>query len=45
VIAATRGGVGVVIFAADPADTKNYASGIPEDMEFDYLCQEFRWAS
>lgn len=45
VIAATRGGVGVVIFGADPADTKDYPSGIPEGYEFDYLCQEFRWAS
>jgi zinc ribbon protein len=43
VIAATRGGVAVVIFAADPADTKNYANGIPEGQEIDYLCQEFRW--
>lgn len=43
VIAATRGGVSVVIFAADPADTKNYANGMPEGTEFDYLCQEFRW--
>jgi hypothetical protein len=43
VIAATRGDVSVVIFAADPADTKNYASGMPEGQEFDYLCQEFRW--
>ena len=45
VIAATRGGVAVVIFAADPADTKNFANGIPEGQSFDYLCQEFRWAS
>jgi zinc-ribbon domain len=45
VIAAIRGGVGVVIFAADPADTKDFASGIPEGQSFDYLCQEFRWAS
>lgn len=43
VIAATRGDVSVVIFAADPADTKNYPSGIPEGQEFDYLCEEFRW--
>ena len=43
VIAATRGGVAVVIFAADPADTKGYANGIPEGGDFDYLCQEFRW--
>ncbi len=44
VIAATRGGVSVVIFAVDPADTKNYPNGMPEGQEFDYLCQEFRWA-
>jgi hypothetical protein len=43
VIAATHGDVSVVIFAVDPADTENYASGIPEGQEFDYLCQEFRW--
>ncbi|HVC77209.1 MAG TPA: zinc-ribbon domain-containing protein [Candidatus Micrarchaeaceae archaeon] len=45
VIAAVRGSVAVVIFAADPADTKDFASGIPEGQEFDYLCQEFRWAN
>jgi hypothetical protein len=44
VIAASRGGVSVVIFAVDPADTKNYPNGIPEGQEFDYVCQEFRWA-
>jgi zinc-ribbon domain len=43
VIAATRGGISVVMFAADPADTKNFPAGIPEGQEFDYLCQEFRW--
>jgi hypothetical protein len=43
VIAATRNGVSVVIFAVDPADTKASASGMPEGQEFDYLCQEFRW--
>jgi zinc ribbon protein len=43
VIAATRGGVSVVIFAVNPADTKDYPNGIPEGQEFDYLCQEFRW--
>ena len=43
VIAATRGGVSVVIFAADPADTKGYANGMPEGQEMDYMCQEFRW--
>ena len=44
VIAATRAGVSVVIFAVDPADLKNYPNGIPEGQQFDYLCQEFRWA-
>ncbi|HVD46783.1 MAG TPA: zinc ribbon domain-containing protein [Candidatus Limnocylindria bacterium] len=43
VIAATRGGVSVVMFAVDPADTKNFPNGMPEGQEFDYLCQEFRW--
>jgi hypothetical protein len=43
VIAATRGGVTVVIFAADPADPKNSPHGIPEGQSFDYLCSEFRW--
>lgn len=45
VLAAIRGGVAVVIFAADPADKKDFANGMPEGQEFDYLCQEFRWAS
>jgi hypothetical protein len=44
VIAATRNGVSVVIFAVDPADTKGYANGMPEGQSFDYLCQEFRWS-
>lgn len=43
VIAATRGGVTVVIFAVDPADTKNFPNAMPEGQAFDYLCQEFRW--
>jgi ribosomal protein L40E len=43
VIAATRGGVSVVLFAVDPADTKVYPNGMPEGQEFDYVCQEFRW--
>jgi len=43
VIAATHGDVSVVIFALDPADTKNFPSGMPEGQEIDYLCQEFRW--
>ena len=44
VIAATRGGVSVVIFAVNPADPKDYPNGMHEGQEFDYLCQEFRWA-
>lgn len=44
VIVATRGGVTVVVFAADPADPKSSPNGIPEGQEFDYLCTEFRWA-
>jgi hypothetical protein len=44
VIAAIRGGVAIVIFAVDPADTKDFANGMPEGQEFDYLCQEFRWS-
>jgi hypothetical protein len=44
VIAATRGGVTVVILAVDPADLKNSPHGIPEAQDFDYLCAEFRWA-
>ncbi|GAC1504141.1 MAG: hypothetical protein NVS1B3_00220 [Candidatus Dormibacteraceae bacterium] len=43
VIAATRGGVTVVILAADPADPKSSPHGIPEAQDFDYLCAEFRW--
>jgi hypothetical protein len=44
VIVATRGGVTVVVFAADPADPKNSPHGMPEGQSFDYLCTEFRWA-
>lgn len=43
VIVAARGGVTVVIFAADPADPKNSPHGIPEGQSFDYMCSEFRW--
>lgn len=45
VIVASRGGVTVVFFAADPVDTKNFPNGIPEGQQFDYVCQEFRWGS
>jgi hypothetical protein len=44
VIVATRAGVTVVVFAADPADPKNSPNGIPEGQSFDYMCSEFRWA-
>jgi len=44
VIAATRNGVTVVVFAVNPADTKNSPSGMPEGAEFDYLCTEFAWS-
>jgi hypothetical protein len=44
VIAATRGGVSVIIFALDPAAPKTYPNGMPEGQDFDYLCQEFRWS-
>jgi hypothetical protein len=43
VIVATRGGVTVVVFAADPADPKNSPHGIPEGQSFDYMFSEFRW--
>ena len=45
VIAATKGGVTVVIFGVNPSDTKDFPNGIPEGQEFDALCQEFQWAS
>lgn len=44
VIVATQQGVTVVLFAVDPADPKNSPHGMPESQQFDYLCQEFRWA-
>jgi len=44
VIVAARGGVTIVFFAVDPADTKNSPNGIPEGQSFDYMCSEFRWA-
>jgi hypothetical protein len=42
-IAASRNGVTVVVFAVDPADPKSSPSGMPEAPEFDYLCTEFAW--
>jgi zinc-ribbon domain len=44
VVAAEKNGVTVVVFAADPADTKNSPNGIPEAQDFDYLCTEFDWS-
>ena len=45
VIAAVRNGVTVEVFAVNPSDTKNFASGIPEGQDFDYLLEEFRWGA
>jgi hypothetical protein len=44
VIAASRGGVNVVVFAVNPADPKNSSNGMPEAQAFDYLCTEFSWS-
>ncbi len=44
-IAATKNGVTVLMFAINQADTKDFPSGIPEGQRFDYMCAEFRWAS
>lgn len=43
VIAATRGGVTVVMLAINPADPKNSPNGMPEGQLFDYMCTEFAW--
>lgn len=43
VIVASHNGVTVAVVAIDPADTKNYPTGMPEGQEFDYLCTEFVW--
>ena len=43
VIAASRGGVTVVVFAVNPADPKNSPNGVPEGQLFDYMCTEFAW--
>jgi zinc ribbon protein len=45
VIAAARGGVTVVMFAVDPADTQHFANGMPEGQLFDYMCTVFRWGT
>jgi len=44
-IAATKNGVTVLMFAINQADTKDFPSGIPEGQRFDYMCAEFRWGS
>jgi len=44
-IAATKNSVTVLMFAINQADTKNFASGMPEGQRFDYMCSEFRWGS
>ncbi len=43
VIAASKGGVTVVMFAINEADTQDFPSGMPEGQKFDYMCTEFRW--
>lgn len=43
VMAASRHGVTVTVFALNPADPKTYPNGIPEGQAIDYLCTEFVW--
>jgi hypothetical protein len=43
VIAASKGGVTVVVFAANPADPKGSPNGFPEGELIDYMCAEFAW--
>jgi hypothetical protein len=43
VVAATKGGVTVVMFAVDPSDVEHFPSGMAEGQIFDYMCTEFRW--
>lgn len=43
VIAASRHGVTVTVFALNPADPKTYPNGMPEGQAIDYLCTEFVW--
>lgn len=42
VIAATKGGVTVVVFAVDPNDP-HFPNGMQEGYLFDYMCTQFRW--
>ena len=44
VVAAQFRNVTVVVFVADPTDTKA-ANGLPEGQAVDYLCTEFDWGS
>ena len=44
VIAATKGGVTVIMFAINQSDTKDFASGMPEGQLFDYMCSTFLWS-
>lgn len=43
VIAASKGNVTVVVFAADPADPAHSPNGMPEGYLFDYMCTQLRW--
>jgi len=43
VIAASKNGVTVVMFAVNPADPQHFANGMPEGQLFDYMCTVFRW--
>lgn len=45
VIAASKNGVTVVMFAVDPADPQHFANGMPEGQLFDYMCTVFRWGA
>jgi zinc ribbon protein len=42
VVAATRNGVTVVVFAVNPVDSKS-PHGMTEGQAFDYMCTEFVW--
>jgi hypothetical protein len=33
----------MAVFGVNPADPKNYPSGIPEGQGFDAVLQEFQW--
>ncbi len=43
VIAASKNGVTVVMFAVDPADPQHFANGMAEGQLFDYMCTVFHW--